>query len=133
MTLISAIARLVNARWRRPVTRCAEVITVFALMIDALLPIVHLGLTMAVLLGGAVPEFARDLAELPTCRWYGTSSPSNTYLTSSVLFLILPMIPDLALVRDRSTGYAAASTAHWRSAGRARPSSGTGSSRQRFP
>src|ERR1051326_8775335 len=32
-TLISAILRLVNATWRRPVTRCAEVITVFALMI----------------------------------------------------------------------------------------------------
>ena len=27
-TLISAILRLVNAGWRRPVTRCAEVITV---------------------------------------------------------------------------------------------------------
>ena len=29
-TLISAILRLVNAGWRRPVTRCAEAITVFA-------------------------------------------------------------------------------------------------------
>ena len=28
----------------------------------------------------------------------------NTYLTGSVLFLLLPMIPDFALVRDRSTG-----------------------------
>src|SRR5262247_1706126 len=42
-TLISAILRLVNARWRRPVTRCAEVITVFALMIGAMFPIIHLG------------------------------------------------------------------------------------------
>src|SRR5919109_861091 len=42
-TLISAILRLVNAGWRRPVTRCAEVITVFALMIGALFPIIHLG------------------------------------------------------------------------------------------
>src|SRR6185437_5419131 len=30
-TLISAILRLANATWRRPVTRCAEAITVFAL------------------------------------------------------------------------------------------------------
>ena len=29
----------------------------------------------------------------------------NTYLTGSVLFLFLPMIPDFALVRDRSTGW----------------------------
>ena len=42
-TLISAILRLVNAGWRRPVTRCAEVITAFALMIGALFPIIHLG------------------------------------------------------------------------------------------
>ena len=42
-TLISAILRLVNAKWRRPVTRCAEVITVFALMIGAMFPIIHLG------------------------------------------------------------------------------------------
>ncbi|HET7213324.1 MAG TPA: hypothetical protein VFL79_07050, partial [Terriglobia bacterium] len=32
-TLISAILRLTHAGWRRPVTRCAEAITVFALMI----------------------------------------------------------------------------------------------------
>src|SRR2546422_612923 len=42
-TLISAILRLVNATWRRPVTRSAEVITVFALMIGAMFPIIHLG------------------------------------------------------------------------------------------
>ena len=42
-TLISAILRLVNAGWRRPVTRCAEVITTFALMIGAMFPIIHLG------------------------------------------------------------------------------------------
>ena len=42
-TLISAILRLVNAGWRRPVTRCAEVITVFALMIGAMFPLIHLG------------------------------------------------------------------------------------------
>src|SRR5262245_49039811 len=41
-TLISAILRLVNAGWRRPVTRCAEVITAFALMIGAMFPILHL-------------------------------------------------------------------------------------------
>jgi molybdopterin-containing oxidoreductase family membrane subunit len=29
----------------------------------------------------------------------------NTYLTGSVLFLVLPMLPDFALVRDRSTGW----------------------------
>jgi len=42
-TLISAILRLANAGWRRPVTRCAEAITVFALSIGAIIPICHLG------------------------------------------------------------------------------------------
>jgi molybdopterin-containing oxidoreductase family membrane subunit len=102
-TLISAILRLVNAGWRRPVTRCAEVITVFALMIGAMFPIVHLGR----------PWLAFWLFPYPSERliWPNFRSPLvwdffaiNTYLTGSVLFLFLPMIPDFAVVRDRSTG-----------------------------
>ncbi|MGE0362596.1 MAG: NrfD/PsrC family molybdoenzyme membrane anchor subunit [Vicinamibacterales bacterium] len=103
-TLISAILRLVNARWRRPVTRCAEVITVFALMIGAMFPIIHLG----------KPWLFFWLAPYPSAReiWPNFRSPLvwdffaiNTYLTGSLLFLLLPMIPDFALVRDRSTGW----------------------------
>ena len=103
-TLISAILRLVNAGWRRPVTRCAEVITVFALMIGAMFPIIHLGR----------PWLAFWLFPYPSAReiWPNFRSPLawdffaiNTYLTGSVLFLFLPMIPDLALIRDRSTGW----------------------------
>jgi Ni/Fe-hydrogenase subunit HybB-like protein len=102
-TLISAILRLVNAGWRRPVTRCAEVITVFALMIGALFPIIHLGR----------PWLAFWLFPYPSERmiWPNFRSPLvwdffaiNTYLTGSVLFLLLPIIPDFAVVRDRSTG-----------------------------
>jgi Ni/Fe-hydrogenase subunit HybB-like protein len=103
-TLISAILRLVNAGWRRPVTRCAEVITVFALMIGALFPIIHLGR----------PWLFFFLIPFPTERmiWPNFRSPLvwdffaiTTYLTGSVLFLLLPMIPDFALVRDRTTGF----------------------------
>jgi len=102
-TLISAILRLVDAGWRRPVTRCAEVITVFALMIGALFPIIHLGR----------PWLAFWLFPYPSERliWPNFRSPLvwdffaiNTYLTGSILFLLLPMIPDFAVVRDRSTG-----------------------------
>jgi len=103
-TLISAILRLVNAGWRRPVTRCAEVITVFALMIGAMFPIVHLGR----------PWLFFWLIPYPSNRqiWPNFRSPLvwdffaiSTYLTGSVLFLLLPMIPDFALVRDRTTGW----------------------------
>jgi Ni/Fe-hydrogenase subunit HybB-like protein len=102
-TLISAILRLVNAGWRRPVTRCAEVITAFALMIGAMFPIIHLGR----------PWLFFWLLPYPNRRliWPNFRSPLvwdffaiTTYLTGSVLFLYLPMIPDFALVRDRTTG-----------------------------
>jgi Ni/Fe-hydrogenase subunit HybB-like protein len=101
-TLISAILRLANATWRRPVTRCAEVITVFALSIGAAFPVVHLGR----------PWLAFWLFPYPSERgiWPNIRSPLlwdffaiNTYLLSSVTFLLLPMLPDLALVRDRAT------------------------------
>src|SRR3954469_10653219 len=101
--LISAILRLVNAGWRRPVTRCAEVITAFALMIGGLFPIIHLG----------KPWLFFWLMPYPSQRliWPNFRSPLvwdffaiSTYLTGSLLFLFLPMIPDFALVRDRATG-----------------------------
>ena len=102
-TLISAILRLVNAGWRRPVTRCAEVITTFALIIGAMFPIIHLGR----------PWLAFWLFPYPSERliWPNFRSPLvwdffaiNTYLTGSMLFLLLPIVPDFAVVRDRSTG-----------------------------
>ena len=95
---------LANATWRRPVTRCAEVITVFALSIGAAFPVIHLGR----------PWLAFWLIPYPSERgiWPNIRSPLlwdffaiTTYLTSSVTFLLLPMIPDLALVRDRALGW----------------------------
>ena len=102
-TLISAILRLANATWRRPVTRCAEVITVFALSIGAMFPIIHLGR----------PWLFFWLVPYPSERgiWPNIRSPLlwdffaiSTYLLGSGTFLLLPILPDLALVRDRSTG-----------------------------
>jgi molybdopterin-containing oxidoreductase family membrane subunit len=102
-TLISAILRLANATWRRPITRCAEVITVFALLIGATFPVVHLGR----------PWLAFWLFPYPSERgiWPNIRSPLlwdffaiNTYLLGSVTFLLLPMIPDFALIRDRAIG-----------------------------
>ncbi|HTZ98852.1 MAG TPA: NrfD/PsrC family molybdoenzyme membrane anchor subunit [Candidatus Aquilonibacter sp.] len=103
-TLISAILRIANATWRRPVTRCAEVITVFALSIGAMFPIIHLGR----------PWVFFWLVPYPSERgiWPNIRSPLlwdffaiNTYLLGSVTFLLLPMIPDFALIRDRTTGF----------------------------
>jgi molybdopterin-containing oxidoreductase family membrane subunit len=102
-TLISAILRVSRAEWRRPVTRCAEAITVFALMIGGIFPIVHLG----------KPLLFYWLAPYPNERglWPNYRSPLlwdffaiNAYFIGSLIYLYLPLIPDLALVRDRSTG-----------------------------
>ena len=103
-TLISAILRLADATWRRPVTRCAEVITAFALSIGAMFPIIHLGR----------PWLAFWLIPYGSERqiWPNFRSPLawdffaiNTYLIGSVVFLTLPILPDWALVRDRAEGW----------------------------
>ena len=102
-TLISAILRLTNATWRRPVTRAAEAITVFALLIGAQYPVIHLGR----------PYLFFWLIPYPSERhiWPNFRSPLlwdflaiTTYLTGSLTFLLLPIIPDWATVRDRATG-----------------------------
>ena len=72
-------------------------------MIGAMFPVIHMGR----------PWLFFWLAPYPSARdiWPNFRSPLvwdffaiNTYLTGSLLFLLLPMIPDFALVRDRSTG-----------------------------
>jgi molybdopterin-containing oxidoreductase family membrane subunit len=95
-TLISAILRVSQARWRTPVTRMAEFITTVALICGAMFVIIDLGR----------PD--RVLNVIIYGRW---QSPIiwdvlaiTTYLTASIAYLFLPMIPDLALFRDRLAG-----------------------------
>lgn len=94
-TLISAILRLTDAQWRKPVTRAAEAITVFCLMIGGMFPIIHLGRAW----------FFYWLIPYPNSRllWPNFRSPLLwdltaivTYVTGSVIYLYLPLIPDLA-------------------------------------
>src|SRR5215472_3831615 len=101
-TLISAILRLTDAAWRKPVTRVAEAITVFALMIGGMFPIIHLG--RAWLFYWLLPY--------PNSRllWPNFRSPLLwdltaivTYLTGSVIYLYLPLIPDVAQLAELNT------------------------------
>ena len=92
-TLISAILRVTHAGWRTPVTRMAEFITVVALSVGGLFPLIDMGR----------PERVLNLIKYG--RW---SSPItwdilaiSTYLTGSLIYLLLPMIPDLAICRDK--------------------------------
>jgi len=92
-TLISAILRLSKAEWRRPITRMAEVITVMVLFIGAAQILVDLGRPDRML---NIIRYGRYQSPL---LWDATSI--SAYLTASTLYLYLPLIPDVAILRDR--------------------------------
>ena len=92
-TLISAILRVTQAGWRTPVTRMAEMITVVAISIGALMPIIDLGRPDRVWHVIAFGRFQSPLV------WDILSITS--YLVGSLIYLYLPAIPDIALMRDR--------------------------------
>ncbi len=92
-TLISAILRLSKAEWRRPITRMAEVITCMVLFIGASQILVDLGRPdrlLNVILHGRYQS---------PLLWDATSI--SAYMTASLTYLYLPMIPDIAILRDR--------------------------------
>jgi len=103
-TLISAILRLTDANWRKPVTRAAEAITAFALMIGGLFPLIHLG---RVWLFYWLFPYPNSRLLWPNFRsplmWDVTAI--STYLTGSLIFLYLPMIPDVAQLAEHATGW----------------------------
>jgi Ni/Fe-hydrogenase subunit HybB-like protein len=92
-TLISAILRLSRAEWRRPITRMAEVITAMVLFIGAGQILVDLGRPDRIL---NVILHGRYQSPL---LWDATSI--SAYLSASLTYLYLPMIPDIAILRDR--------------------------------
>ena len=107
--MLSAILRLSKAEWRRPATRAAEVLTVFSLMTAMLMPVVHTGRPWRTVYWiytlPFVPfDYARGI--WPNIRSPLVWDPSAvyTYLTSSILFVIVALIPDFAVLRDRTTG-----------------------------
>lgn len=99
-TLISAILRLCHAEWRRSITRSAEVITVLVLFFGV---------------GNVLMDLGRPDRALNVIRHAHFRSPLlwdvtsiTTYLIASTIYLFLPLIPDIALVRDKLTEYARA-------------------------
>ena len=103
-TLISAILRLTDADWRKPVTRAAEAITAFALMIGGLFPLIHLG---RVWLFYWLFPYPNSRLLWPNFRsplmWDVTAI--STYLIGSLIFLYLPMIPDVAQLAQYAKGW----------------------------
>ncbi len=91
-TLISAILRVSKAEWRRSITRSAELITVLVIGFGAIQPIIDLGRPDRVM---NVILHAQMLSPL---LWDVISI--GLYFTACTVYLYVPLLPDLALIRD---------------------------------
>ena len=103
-TFVSALLRVFKAEFRRPFTRAAELMTSFGLIQAGVSIFMHMG---RVWLAGWLFPYPNQRG-----LWPNFNSPLmwdflaiNTYLLASTMYLYLPLIPDLAMARDRSTGW----------------------------
>ena len=103
-TLISAILYLFRAKWRNAIDRSAEAMTVMAVMTAGQFLGIHVGRIWK----------AYFILPYPNQRglWVNFRSPLewdtfaiSTYATTSIVFLYIGLIPDIAIARDRSTGW----------------------------
>ncbi len=101
-TLISAILLLLRQSWRNSINRFAEAMTLFAVACAGMFPIFHLGR----------PWLFYWLFPYPNTMtyWPNFRSPLvwdvfavTTYLTISLVFWFVGLIPDLASLRDQTT------------------------------
>jgi len=100
-TLISAILFLLRQKWRTAIARFAEAMTIFAVMCAGIFPIIHTGR----------PWLAGYLLPYPNQHhlWVNFTSPLvwdvfavSTYFTVSLVFWYIGLIPDFAVLRDRT-------------------------------
>jgi len=100
-TLISAILFLLRQRWRTGIARFAEAMTIFAVMVAGIFPIIHTGR----------PWLAGYLLPYPNQHslWPNFTSPLiwdvfavSTYFTVSFVFWYVGLMPDFASLRDRT-------------------------------
>jgi Ni/Fe-hydrogenase subunit HybB-like protein len=100
-TLISAILFLFRQKWRTGINRFAEAMTIFAVVCAGLFPGIHVGRVWVIYW---VFPYPNQMA-----LWPNFLSPLlwdvfavSTYMTVSLLFWYLGMVPDLATLRDRA-------------------------------
>lgn len=93
-SLISAILKLTNAKWRTPLTRISEMIAVSAIIFAGIIIIVDMGRPDRIhhlfLYGRLQSPIIWDVIVI------------TTYIFISLLLLYLPLVPDLALLKDRA-------------------------------
>ncbi len=91
-TVISAVLQLLNVKWRRPITRIAEALTVFGLLIAGLQILMDMGRPDRFLYTLVYGRFQAPLL------WDILSL--MLYLLTAIFALYLQLLPDLALLRD---------------------------------
>jgi Ni/Fe-hydrogenase subunit HybB-like protein len=103
-TLISAILLLFRQKWRTGVNRAAEAMTIFAVICAGQFPVFHMGRVWLAFFIFPYPNTRGPL-------WVNFNSPLlwdvfaiSTYFTVSLLFWYTGLVPDLATLRDRSSG-----------------------------
>ncbi|MEZ5786443.1 MAG: NrfD/PsrC family molybdoenzyme membrane anchor subunit [Xanthobacteraceae bacterium] len=100
-TLISSVLLVTRQRWRAATNRFAETMTIFAVAIAGMFPILHLGR----------PGYFYWLAPYPNTMGIWPQWRSAlvwdfwavlSYLSFSILFFYVGLLPDLATMRDRA-------------------------------
>jgi molybdopterin-containing oxidoreductase family membrane subunit len=101
-TLISAVLLIFRQRWRTAINRAAEAMTIFAVACAGLYPLIHAGRPWLLYWVFPYPNTRGPL-------WVNFRSPLlwdvvaiSTYLTVSVVFWYMGLLPDLATIRDRT-------------------------------
>ncbi|MBU2650247.1 MAG: polysulfide reductase NrfD, partial [Bacteroidetes bacterium] len=91
-SLVTAVLKLLNIKWATPLTRISEIIAVTAVALAAVTIVIDMGrpdrLLNVFLNGRLSSPILWDITVV------------NTYLVISLILLYIPMIPDLALMRD---------------------------------
>ncbi len=102
-TLISAVLLLFRQKWRMAINRSAEAMTIFAVMMAAVFPGIHMGRIWLAYFVFPLPNQFGSL-------WVNFNSPLlwdvfaiSTYFSVSLVFWYIGLIPDFATIRDRMT------------------------------
>src|SRR5262245_44694607 len=101
-TLISAILLLLKQDWRTSINRFAEAMTLFAVACAGLFPLVHTGRPwLAVYWLLPYPNTMSIWPQFRSPLIWDVFAVS-TYLTVSLVFWYVGLVPDLATLRDRA-------------------------------
>ena len=100
-TLISAVLLLFRQKWRMAINRSAEAMTIFAVFMAGLFPMIHMG---RIWMAYWVLPLPNQFGSL----WVNFNSPLlwdvfaiSTYLSVSLVFWYIGLIPDFATIRDK--------------------------------